>query len=142
MPPLAAARVSALFAAALVLSACANDRVWMRSGATSGDAEIDEMNCTAEAAGGGMSVSIGDVGPKTDATSNRSACLRAKGYRLKELTSDEAAKLKSLGGVERETYWNELLTKYGFAPASERPAAGQGPSLPPSPPARPAAPAQ
>ncbi|RXF75140.1 hypothetical protein [Hansschlegelia zhihuaiae] len=142
MPPLAAARIAALVAVTLLLPACANDRVWMRSGSSSGDAEIDEMNCTAEAAGGGVSVSIGDVGPKTDATSNRSACLRAKGYRLKELTADEAAKLKSLGGVARETYWNELLTKYGFAPATEKPGARSGPALPPAPPARPSAPAQ
>lgn len=114
-------RPLSIAAAALALSACANDRVWMRSGASSSDAEIDEMNCAEQAEKGGVSVSVGgDVAPTTDRFSNRYACLRSQGYKLKSLTSEEASRLKSLGGVDREAYWNELLVKYGFAPAAEK----------------------
>lgn len=125
--------VGTALAVALALGACANDRVWMRSGATSSDAQIDEMNCAAEAEQSGVSIGIGDdAGPKTDRFSNRYACLRAKGYRLKSLTGEEAAKLKSLGGVEKEVYWNELLAKNGLRPSTENPETPQPLAPPPA----------
>lgn len=123
--------LGAALAVTLALGACANDRVWMRSGASSSDAQIDEMNCAADAEQGGVSIGIGDdTGPKTDRFSNRYACLRSKGYRLKSLSGEEAAKLKSFGGVEKEVYWNELLAKNGFKPSTENPE-GPQPLAPP-----------
>lgn len=114
-------RPIAIATVALALSACANDRVWMRNGASSSDGEIDEMNCAEQAEKGGVSVSVGgDVAPTTDRFSNRYACLRSQGYKLKSLTAEETSRLKSLGGVDREVYWNELLAKYGFSPAAEK----------------------
>ena len=126
-----AARAGALIAAALALSACAGDKVWMRSGAGSSDAEIDEMSCAEEAEKSGVSVNIGgEAAPPMDRFSQRYACLRARGYKLVPLDAEEAAKLKSLGGEAKEDYWRELLVKRGFAPA--RP---QGPApMPAAPP--------
>lgn len=111
-----AVRLVSLAAAALALSACAGDRVWMRSGAGSSDADIDEMSCAEEAEKSGVSVSIGgDASPPMDRFSQRYACLRAKGYKLVTLDAEEAAKLRSLAGAAREEYWRALLVKRGFA---------------------------
>ena len=120
-------RLAGCASLALMLSACADDRVWMRSGAGSSDAQIDEMDCAEQSEKSGVTISSdGSTGMTTDRFSNRYACLRSRGYKLKSLTSEEAAKLKSLGGVEREIYWNQLLTKYGFSPAAEKPAEASG----------------
>lgn len=112
------AHAAVLIAAALGLSACAGDKVWMRSGAGSSDAEIDEMSCAEEAEKSSVSINIGgESAPPMDRFSQRYACLRARGYKLVPLDADEAAKLKSLGGEAKEDYWRELLTKRGFAPS-------------------------
>lgn len=104
----------------------------MRSGASSRDAQIDEMDCAAQAEGGGVSVMINDgAGPQVDKFSQRYACLRSRGYRLKSLSGEEAARLKSLGGVDREAYWSDLLVKNGLsaAPNPDAPvAAAHGPA--------------
>lgn len=122
------AAVAAL-AMGLALSACANDRVWMRSGASSSDADIDEVSCAEEAEKSGVSFSIGgEASPPMDRFSQRYACLRARGYKLVTLTAEEAAQLKSLGGAAREDYWRQLLVKRGFAPS--QPAAIVGESRP------------
>lgn len=103
----------------LLLSACAGDKVWMRSGASSHEAEVEEVDCAAEAEGGGIGVTVGGgAAPQFDRFSQRYACLRSRGYRLVPLSPDESARLKSLGGVEREVFWAALLAKNGFSAAS------------------------
>ncbi|PZQ17840.1 MAG: hypothetical protein DI565_03650 [Ancylobacter novellus] len=122
-------RIVSLVAAALALSACAGDRVWMRSGAGSSDAEVDEMSCAEQAEKSGVSVSIGgEASPPMDRFSQRYACLRSRGYKLVTLDAEEAAKLKSLSGAAREEYWRELLVKRGFA--APRPADALPPAAP------------
>ncbi|MFC3693523.1 hypothetical protein [Chenggangzhangella methanolivorans] len=134
-----ARRIAAVAAAALALSACAGEKVWMRSGAGPSDAEIDEMSCAEEAERSGVSVSIGgEASPPMDRFSQRYACLRARGYKLVPLEAEEATKLKSLGGAAKEDYWRELLTKRGFAAAPPRAAA---PIVHPAPLPRPNGPA-
>ncbi|WP_020178408.1 hypothetical protein [Methylopila sp. M107] len=127
-------RLLAVAGIAAILSGCAGDRVWMRSASSSSDAEIDEMDCGAQAESSGVSISSdGATGFSPDRFSNRYACLRSRGYKLKSLTAEEAAKLKSLGGVDREVYWNELLAKNGFRPATPKPAEGQAGAAPLAP---------
>ena len=126
-----ATRVAGLLAATLALSACAGEKVWMRSGSGPRDAEVDEMDCAAEAENTGVSISVGGgAAPPIDRFSHRYACLRARGYKLVPLEAEEAAKLKSLGGLDREDYWRGLLVKRGFSPP--RPAEAEPPAGPAS----------
>jgi len=105
---------------AFALSGCAGEKLWMKRGAGPGEANADELSC-AEESESRASIVIGDgvgpgFGPATDRFSQRFACLRSRGYRLVTITPEESKRLKSLGGVERETYWAELQRKYGVAP--------------------------
>lgn len=106
----------AMLALALVLSGCAGEKEWMKAGAGPAEANSDELDCAAQSEGS-SGVAIGDTGfgPPRDAFSMRYACLRSRGYKLVSLTPEESAKLKSLEGIARETYWLELQRKYGVA---------------------------
>lgn len=109
----------ALAAAALALSACAGEKVWMRAGSGPYDAAFDEMACAEQAERGGVGISInGGAEPPTDRFSQRYACLRTRGYRLASLTAEESARLRSLDGADKEFYWRQLLVRHGLEPAS------------------------
>ena len=93
----------------------------MRSGSASSDADIDQMDCAAESEKSSVSISTGgDAGPQMDRFSSRYACLRTRGYKLVPLTAEESAKLKSIGGIEKEEFWRELLVKNGLAPPRDQ----------------------
>ena len=112
-------RLMTAAALAIAVSGCAGEKLWMKRGAGPGEANADEMSC-AEESESRASIVIGDglgpgFGPATDRFSQRFACLRSRGYRLVTITPEESARLKSLGGIEREAYWSELQRKYGVA---------------------------
>lgn len=119
-----------------LLSGCAGEKVWMRSGSGPSDARYDEMSCAEEAERGGIGFSInGGAEPPTDRFSQRYACLRARGYRLVPLTEEESARLKALGGVDRDDYWRSLLAKNGLGGGSPNAETQSPPQFAPRPPA-------
>ena len=124
-------RIAVFAVTALTLSACAGEKVWMRSGAGPVDAANDEMDCAAQAEGSGVSFNVGGGAElQTDRFSQRYACLRSRGYKLVPLTAEESAKLKSLGGMEKDDYWRQLLAKNGFGapPPAGPPPTGPAPA--------------
>jgi Flp pilus assembly protein TadD len=109
-------RLAVVLALVLGLSGCAGEKRWMKFGAGPAEANEDEMSCAAFSEGG-SGIAIGDTGfaPPRDQFADRYACLRSRGYKLVTLAPEEVAKLNSLDGIARETYWRELQQKHGVA---------------------------
>jgi hypothetical protein len=107
-------RIAAVIACALCLVGCAGEKLWMKPGTGPAAANDDEMYCAAFSEGSsGIAIGANGFAPPRDQFADRYACLRSRGYKLVTLTPEESAKLTSLDGTARESYWRELQQKHG-----------------------------